>query len=210
MLHDVASAQVRLFGHAAAVPAVQVCDPPQVSAGVSVEPEQLAAAQSALTLHSTQPSVPLQTLFAVEQSVVAPATHAPAALQVSAAVNVVPLQPAPAQSAAELHSTQASSVALQTSPFAAQSVVPATHEPLPLHALVVSWLPLQPGVPQLVAEVGYMHAPVASHALVPQVGSVLLHAAVQQLPPPQAPDTHWSSAVHAPVAFFGTQAPPEQ
>jgi hypothetical protein len=96
-------------------------------------------------------------------------------------------------------------------PFGQAAGVPAAQEPEPSHALVVSMLPVQLGAPQLVLLVGYMHAPVASHALVPQVASVLSHAAVQQWPPPQLVLVHWSSAAQvAPAPPFGTQAPPEQ
>jgi hypothetical protein len=156
---------------------------------------------------SAQTKLPGQAAAVPGVQVCVPVSH------VSADVSVEPEQLAPPQSAAELHSTHPA-VALQTSPVAAQSVVvPVEQEPEPLQVpALVNWLPAQPAALQVVLDVGYMHAPAASQPVAPQV-PVPGQAALQQLPVPlvpQTPEVHWLLLVHAPVACFGTQAPPEQ
>jgi hypothetical protein len=73
----------------------------------------------------------------------------------------------------------------QFKPLGHEVGVPAVQEPVPLHELTVSVLPVQVD-PQAVELPGPTHAPVASQLVAPHV-PVVLHVAVQQFPVPIVP-----------------------
>jgi hypothetical protein len=69
-----------------------------------------------------------------------------------------------------------------------------------LQALVVSMLSAHDGEPQTVVFAGYLHAPVSSQPVAPQVASPVTHTALQHLPLPLMPqviDAHDSFEVQA-------------
>jgi hypothetical protein len=99
--------------------------------------------------------------------------------------------------------------------YGVQSVVVAGAQlPIPSHVGAFVWVwPVQLCVPHVVELPGKTQAPVLSQPVAPQVLSVVLQAAVQQLPVPLMPhnlDVHASFSVHEPVAIAVVQAPPLQ
>jgi hypothetical protein len=111
-----------------AVPGTHPPEALQVLAGTNVLPVHDAGAQSALTLHCTQPMEALQNGTAPLQLAGVPGTHLFAPLQVPGGVNVLPLHDAAAQSAATLHCTQPKD-ALQAGEGPLQVCGVATHAP---------------------------------------------------------------------------------
>jgi hypothetical protein len=86
------------------------------------------------------------------------------------------------------------------------------HVPEPLHVEVVSSPPAH-DVAQVVVLPGNTHAPLALHPVAPHVPPVGEHAAVQQLPVPEIPQTmlaHASLLVHVPVELRAWHVPPVQ